>query len=131
MAAGWTGPLAQSQDNGPDQYFLIQPGKPDSKTKFSFNEFIRLPRASPNGRWLAFISGRSGQAEVWVQLIAGAGPPQRITTNGAQSVAWSPTGKELYLARPPDILTVPLREDRDRFVIGHERLFARVRTASQ
>ena len=84
-----------------------------------------MPRASPNGSWLAF-SGRSGRAEVWAQLIAGAGPPQRITTNGAQSVAWSPTGKELYLARPPDILTVPLREDRDRFVIGPERLFARV-----
>jgi Tol biopolymer transport system component len=117
--------LAQSQDNGPGLIFLMQPGKPDNKVRFS-SDPIFSPRVSPNGRWLAYTNSSSGQNEVYVRPIAGAGPPRQISTDGAQAVAWSPTGKELYLARPPDILVVPWHEDRDRFVIDKARLFARV-----
>jgi serine/threonine-protein kinase len=123
--------VAQSQDDGSSAIFLMQPGKPDSKVMFSSDLiFSTLPRVSPNGRWLAYMNRLSGQNEVYVRPIASAGQPRRISTDGAQAVAWSPTGKELYLARPPDILVAPWHEDRDRFVIDKARLFARVENSS-
>ena len=81
---------------------------------------------SPDGRWIAFIDDRSGRAEAYVKPLAETGLIERVSTGGAQSVAWSPTAKELYFARPPEIIAVTYREENGRLVVGPERVWARV-----
>ncbi|HSN88418.1 MAG TPA: prolyl oligopeptidase family serine peptidase, partial [Thermoanaerobaculia bacterium] len=57
------------------------------------------PRWSPDGRWLAFLSGREGdESQVWL-LDRRGGEGVRITDydGGVSDLAWSPDGKRLAL----------------------------------
>jgi len=51
---------------------------------------------SPDGRWLAFTSKRSGNLDIWVKPIAG-GKAFQITRHKADDLnpAWSPDGRKL------------------------------------
>ena len=57
------------------------------------------PRWSPDGRWLAFLSGREGdESQVWL-LDRRGGEGVRVTDykGGVSDLAWSPDGKRLAL----------------------------------
>jgi len=54
------------------------------------------PALSPDGAWLAYTSNETGQEEVWVRAVTGAGPPVRISTEGGWGPAWSRDGTELF-----------------------------------
>jgi hypothetical protein len=53
---------------------------------------------SPNGRWLAYVSNRTGQNEIWVQGYPD-GPPVRVSSNGGDEPAWAANGRELFYRR--------------------------------
>jgi Tol biopolymer transport system component len=63
------------------------------------------PRFSPDGRWLAFTSNRSGAAEIWLANADG-GNPRQLTHLSAYLVGyprWSPDGRFLaFYARVPE-----------------------------
>lgn len=61
----------------------------------------------------------------WARLVQPGGP-QRVTTHGGQAVAWSRDGRDLYFARPPEILAVTVREENGRLRLDRERVWARV-----
>ncbi|MFH1943109.1 MAG: tetratricopeptide repeat protein, partial [bacterium] len=54
------------------------------------------PAISPDGRWLAFTSERSGNLDIWIKEIPRGGPVQ-VTMHQAEDAypAWSPDGKHL------------------------------------
>lgn len=56
------------------------------------------PQISPDGRWLAFTSDRSGQPEVYVQELSGGGGQTLVSTAGGHSPRWAPDGAVLYYA---------------------------------
>src|SRR5262245_22767234 len=66
-------------------------GAASQLTSGPFND--RSPRFSPDGRQVAFVSDRSGNADVWLVGIAG-GEPKQITNDPADDVdpEWSPDG---------------------------------------
>ncbi|MFN0119843.1 MAG: protein kinase domain-containing protein [Blastocatellia bacterium] len=58
-------------------------------------------RASPDGRWLAWVSDESGANEIYVQAFSPAGRPAntgqwRVSTRGGNQPRWSPDGRELF-----------------------------------
>jgi Tol biopolymer transport system component len=61
-----------------------------------------LPRLSPDGRWLAYISNESGRGEVYVVPFPVSGGRWQISNNGValglglSAIAWSRDGKQLY-----------------------------------
>jgi tricorn protease len=57
----------------------------------------RDPQYSPDGKWVAFISDRSGREEIFVISADGAGEPRQITDLDVLKSAfrWSPDGKEI------------------------------------
>jgi len=55
-----------------------------------FNESV--PRFSPDGRWLAYISNESSRYEVYAQPYPGPGGKWQISTEGGTEPTWNSTG---------------------------------------
>jgi len=77
----WTLPLAH-----PEQ----------AKVLVSSKYYNVRPTVSPDGRWLAFESGESGQSEIYVVGFAGGAGRWQISTQGGGEPAWGPSGRELF-----------------------------------
>jgi Tol biopolymer transport system component/DNA-binding winged helix-turn-helix (wHTH) protein len=71
---------------------------------------------SPDGKWLAFISNESGQAEIYIQALDRSNDSLRvvgerflISRQGAQCIRWRKNGRELYyLGLDGTVYDVPL-----------------------
>lgn len=61
------------------------------------------PMFSPDGRWLAYSSDESGRREVYIAPFPSTGEKWRVSTDGGQSPAWAPDGKQLFF--------LPMRAD--------------------
>jgi serine/threonine protein kinase/Tol biopolymer transport system component len=59
-----------------------------------YNESV--PRFSPDGHWLAYVSDESGRWEVYVQPYPGPGGKWQISTEGGMEPTWNPKGGELF-----------------------------------
>jgi eukaryotic-like serine/threonine-protein kinase len=64
---------------------------------------------SPDGRWIAFDSDRSGRTEAYIVRFRGdrdppslGGNPRQISTDGANTIGWRRDGKELLLGSRDD-----------------------------
>jgi serine/threonine-protein kinase len=69
----------------------------DSARPFLATEFNERGIApSPEGRWLAYVSNESGQDEVYVRPVSGAGGKRQVSVDGGQEPAWSLDGSQLY-----------------------------------
>lgn len=51
---------------------------------------------SPDGRWIAYQSTRSGRYEVWVQPLGRSGPAVQVTTTGAFRPLWAADMREMF-----------------------------------
>ncbi len=58
------------------------------------------PEASPDGRWLAYVSDVGGREDVYVAPISGQGNPWKISTAGGNEPRWRPDGRELFYIAP-------------------------------
>jgi serine/threonine-protein kinase len=58
------------------------------------------PDFSPDGRWLAYVSDRTGEFEVYVRPFPEGAPVERISPNGGEQPVWSPNGQQLFYTRP-------------------------------
>jgi eukaryotic-like serine/threonine-protein kinase len=91
----------QNSSTGMDVFSLPASEKPQPLTPVLNSQFDEiLPRLSPDGRWLAYISNESGRGEVYVVPFPGRGGRWQISNNGVTmnvpGVAWSRDGKQLY-----------------------------------
>ena len=69
----------------------------------------RAPAVSPDGRWIAYDSNRTGTREVYVQRFPELGAEQLISRGGGIYPVWSPAGRELFYQRPgTGLMVVPV-----------------------
>jgi tricorn protease len=63
---------------------------------------------SPDGKWLSFISDRSGREEIYVVSVDGAGEPQKLTDIDALkfNYSWSPDSTQIAFVSSDDTLRV-------------------------
>ena len=83
----------------------------------------RAAKWSPDGKWVAYISDKSGEDEIYIQARDGLSPPVRITKNGdtyKYNLYWSPDSKKLLWAD---------RRQRLRYVDIHTKKITEVRQA--
>src|SRR2546428_12772973 len=73
------------------------------------------PAWSPDGRWLAFASSRSGKRDVWRVALDGSGGAERPTdvTGEMGEFRWSPDGRRMAVVLPG-----PPQPGRDPRVVG-------------
>ena len=70
----------------------------------------REVRFSPDGRYVAFISNESGQAEAYVTAYPGPGTRIRVSVEGAQLLQWSRGSGAIYFVSAAGRLTaLPVR----------------------
>jgi eukaryotic-like serine/threonine-protein kinase len=67
------------------------------------------PALSPDGRWLAYLSDESGEAEVYVRPFPGPGGRWQISSGGGTEPRWSPTGREIFFRRGTAMMAVPVQ----------------------
>ena len=95
----------QNSSTGMDVLALPVSDKPQSLIPVLNSQFDEVvPRLSPDGRWLAYISNESGRGELYVVPFPRRGGRWQISNNGAtiggglslSGATWSRDGKQLY-----------------------------------
>jgi eukaryotic-like serine/threonine-protein kinase len=61
------------------------------------SQYHTEPAISPDGRWMAFVSGQSGQPEIHVQSFPQAKERRQLTTGGGRRPRWIRDGSDLML----------------------------------
>jgi Tol biopolymer transport system component len=75
----------------------------------------RAAQFSPDGRWIAYQSNKTGQFEIYLQQFRrpgepGPGEPKTVSTTGGAQVRWRRDGRELfYIALDGRLMAVPIR----------------------
>ena len=74
---------------------------------------------SPDGRWMAYQSNESGQAEVYVTPFPGPGRKWQVSTDGGQHPWWRRDGREIVYQEPGGLIVAVAVEAReDTFLVG-------------
>jgi serine/threonine protein kinase/Tol biopolymer transport system component len=86
---------------------------------------LAYPAFSPDGRWIAYVSGETGRREVFVRPFPVREQQVQISTGGADFPQWSPAKKEL-LFRGADnrIMVVGYEADGESFRPEKPRLWS-------
>ena len=80
--------------------------KPQPFLRTPYNEAV--PRFSPDGRWLAYVSDESGRYEVYMQPYPGPGGKSQISTDGGTEPVWNPNGRELFYRSGDKMMAVDI-----------------------
>jgi serine/threonine-protein kinase len=56
----------------------------------------QYPEVSPDGRWLAYVSDKSGRNEVYVRSFPDGAREEIVSTQGGDAPLWAPDGRELF-----------------------------------
>jgi hypothetical protein len=56
----------------------------------------RGPSFSPDGKWLLYVSDRSGRDEVYAESFPGGGNRAQLTTDGGREAMWSRDGTRVF-----------------------------------
>ena len=66
---------------------------------------------SPNGRWLAYVSGEAGRDEVYVRPYPGPGGEVTVSNGGGQEAVWGPDGTELFYRNGNQMMVVTVETE--------------------
>jgi serine/threonine-protein kinase len=86
-----------------------------------YNEF--QPVLSPNSQWLAYVSDRTGQNEIWVQRYP-VGGPVRVSSNGGTEPLWSADGSEIFYRQETALMAVAVHAAQELTFTPPQRLFS-------
>jgi serine/threonine-protein kinase len=91
-----------------------------------------IPEAqfSPDGRWIAYVSGELGSSDVFVQPYPGTGGRWQISSGGGRFPIWSENGHALFFLGPDHrIRAVEYTVDGHSFSPGKPRVWSQTRVA--
>jgi dipeptidyl aminopeptidase/acylaminoacyl peptidase len=81
------------------------------------------PALSPDGRWLAYVSNRTGREEIWVQGYPD-GVPVRVSSDGGYEPQWSADGRELFFRDEDAMMAVAVVPGDEFSFAAPQRLFS-------
>jgi serine/threonine-protein kinase len=81
------------------------------------------PAVSPDGRWIAYVSGQSGRDEVYVTAYPNPEGVVQISVAGGANPAWSTDGHEIYYFQGREFVAVEVVTAPGLRVVGRRTLF--------
>ncbi len=78
---------------------------------------------SPDGKWLAYASDESGEAQVYLRPFPGLGEKLQISNDGGGEPVWAKSGKELFYRNAEAVMAVTLETRRKLRVSKPRRLY--------
>jgi hypothetical protein len=100
-----------TQADGNRDIYGVRPGRDSAPTPLLTGPYLEQGAAlSPDGRWLAYTSNESGQAEVYVRPFPNTGAGRwQISTRGGDAARWARSGRELFFeGAAGDFMVVPI-----------------------
>ncbi len=89
-------------------------------------------RFSPDGRWVAYQSDETGQAEIHIQPFPDPGPKFQVSVGGGTLPRWRHDGSELfYLAPDRRLMVASVSRRGSRLVTGPPRALFTLSTTSR
>jgi Tol biopolymer transport system component len=82
----------------------VRKAQPFLRTRFD----EAVPRFSPDGHWLAYVSNESGRNEIYVQPYPGPGGKWQISTEGGAEPVWNRNGRELFFRSEDKMMAVEI-----------------------
>jgi eukaryotic-like serine/threonine-protein kinase len=82
-----------------------------------------MPRLSPDGRWVAFVSTESGGDQVVVQPFPGPGGRVQVSIAGGSEPVWSRDGRRLFYRDNQSFHVAHVRTDPTFAIVSREVLF--------
>ena len=107
--------------------YAIRPGVDSVSVPLEVTEFQeRSVSLSPNGRWLAYVSDRSGRDEVYVRPFPDASASlQQVSADGGVEPVWAHSGRELfYRSGANELVAVQVTDDPTLAVGQQDVLFS-------
>jgi serine/threonine-protein kinase len=90
-------------------------------TPYLLGEWDELAASlSPGGRWLAYASDESGEAEIYVRSFPEPGARFQISSGGGEEPVWSPDGETLYYRRGDELVAASVATEPEFRVLGRE-----------
>jgi Tol biopolymer transport system component len=98
---------------------LKEAAPPRSVVKTPYSEWG--PAFAPDGRWIAYVSDRRGQYQVYVQPYPGMDALWVVSDGYSEEPVWSPDGSELYYRSVDKWMAVSV-STQPEFTVGPPRL---------
>ena len=92
------------------------------RRSFRFRPVKMLP-GSPDGRWWAYASDKSGQYEIYVNSFPDPGRRIPVSLDGGTEPVWSRDGSELFYRNGPELIAVDVEATPGFRVRSREVLF--------
>ena len=87
------------------------------------------PQFSPDGRWVAFMSNKSGRPEVYVTTFPRGDRETRVSVNGGSMPRWNRNNREIFYVAPDATLTTAAVDLSDELVtVSPARPLFRIRS---
>jgi Tol biopolymer transport system component len=82
-----------------------------------------LPRVSPTGRLLAYVTDETGRREVYVRRLPGPAGQIQVSVSGGDEPVWAPNGRELFFRSSTHLMAALITEDPELEVLRRDTLF--------
>ncbi len=83
----------------------------------------RVPKLSPDGRFVAYVSGESGQLEVYVRPFPDGNGRWQISVDGGAQPGWRGDGAELYYVEDTALMATTVSTERGFTLTQPQKLF--------
>lgn len=100
--------------SGRDIWYRALAGDTTARPLVATNAEELMPRLSPDGNWLAYVSNTSGTREVYAQRFPSGGAVVQVSSGGGDEPIWSRDGRRLYYRNPPAFIAAAVSLDGDR-----------------
>jgi eukaryotic-like serine/threonine-protein kinase len=123
FASGWS-PDGRSiisirfdERGGRDVWVQTSDGREQERLAISSAADESGARLSPDGKWIAYVSDRSGRQEVWVASFPDGARNLQVSVDGGTSAHWGRRGRELFYVSKGRLMAATPRMTSSRAVV--------------
>ena len=84
---------------------------------------VAMPRFSPDGGWVAYVTGETARREVYVRPFPGPGPVITVSAGGGTEPIWSRDGSQLFYRNGRQIVSARIERTPTIRVVSRSTLF--------